>query len=197
MQDCIRPRKETIGKICLKKNMLFDVSWFFNWFFKNFNLGLQTGYDKAFGSSHRAQASRAALDGNGNAHPLHKKYHPGVCLRCLYGLRLHGLCYSRWGPWLLWGRLGTRTLLCNMFELDPISSSFASLSPISYFLHFWTKISELGPQNPSLGRKFHIESDFRDENCQFRRQDAKNEGSWPQKCRNLCFLLFIFLFFWS
>ena len=46
---------------------------------------------------------------------------------------------------------------------------FASLSAIFYFL---PSTPELGPQNPSLGRKFAVESDFQVKNSQFQHLEA-------------------------
>ena len=41
------------------------------------------------------------------------------------------------------------------------------------FLRFGASTPELGPQNPSPGRKFYVESDFEVKNDQFRRPGAK------------------------
>ena len=38
---------------------------------------------------------------------------------------------------------------------------------------FLASTPELGPQNPSLGRKFCVESDFQVKNSQFQRPEAK------------------------
>ena len=43
-----------------------------------------------------------------------------------------------------------------------------------WFFEFLASTPELGPQNPSLGRKFCVESDFQVKNSQFQRPDAKN-----------------------
>ena len=43
-----------------------------------------------------------------------------------------------------------------------------------YFLDFLASTPELGPQNPSLGRKFYVESDFVVKNKEFRHPESKN-----------------------
>ena len=59
-----------------------------------------------------------------------------------------------------------------------MSSSFSQkgksrkLSEESSF-HFWTWISDLGPQNPSPGMQFQVESDFQDKIIKIRRLEAK------------------------
>ena len=54
-----------------------------------------------------------------------------------------------------------------------VSLIFASFSAILYFFDFLASAPELGPQNPSLGRKFYVESDFQVKNTQFQRPEAK------------------------
>ncbi len=68
---------------------------------------------------------------------------------------------------------------CSRRGPSPPSSYCLNVSSLAFrqffnFLDFWAQISELGPQNPSPGRKFYVESDFQVKNGQFRRPEAKN-----------------------